>query len=496
MLVFCLLAGTAPEAFAQQTVLSQPVSVSFHHTAADSALHLLEKATGYNLTYNARFVPQNRYMDAFFKSVPFGVILDSIFANPLLQYKQIGRQVVVFLPQDKRLFSRPEYRYTGRVVVAGTGAPLPYATAGILHRGFGVICNKEGFFAITIPEEYLKDTLMISALGYYPLKVPVSVLDSFRLFRLHQKIVSLPEILIRSLPARELVRRAILHIPDHYDANAFTFGGFYREEVKKNRQYMSYTEALLQIYKKPMRPTLYHDQVKVLKMRKYTNITTKDSVLFKLQGGLQAVLSLDLIRRQPGFLSAGQMNRFVYALQNMTVLDNRLLYVVSFSPRNENVLPAVTGTLYIDATSLAIVRIVFHYERKSLRKNRVQYVLKKRGHVQAFPVWAEYRVSYQRYQGRYYIQYVLGNIRFKVKRQKHWLRSTYTLSFEIMRTNINNKNPGRFAANETLPPGKIFSDQKTGYDVSYWHKANILVPEADIQQALKGFRKEVLGIKK
>ncbi len=490
-LIVLLEMGTGPVAMAQQTVLNRPVTISFERLKADSALHLLEKATGFNFTYNTRFLPQHSVINARFNAVPFSVILDSIFANPLLNYKILGHQVVVVLPGKKSTGSNLYYRYKGRVAGVGTGSPLPYATVAVLHDGYGVITNKEGYFSLQIPADYLKDTLTVSSLGYYPVKVPVSELDSFTAFRLHRKIVSLPEILIRSIPATELIKKAIRRIPSNDYLKAFTFTGFYREEIKKNRKYMSYTEALLQIYKKPQRPTLYRNQVKVLKMRKYTNITANDTVLFKLQGGLHAVLALDLVRNRPDFLRTDRMDRFIYSLQNMTVLDNKLLYVVSFAPRNESVVPAVSGTLYIEVSSLAIVRVKFHYNRKSLRKNKVQYVLKSRGNVHAFPVWAEYQVSYQLFQGKYYVHYVLGKIRFKVKRKRQWLRSVYDLSFEIMSTDINSSRPERFSPEETLRPGKIFSDQKSGYDATYWKNSNILVPESDIKRALKGFREEI-----
>ncbi len=500
LLIFVLVFGSVSLAEAQRMTLARPVSVSFSKLDADSALHVLERKTGVRLTYNARFLPLHRQINARFDSVPLAVVLDSIFGNPLLNYKLTGRQLVVFRVNDtgNAAYPQPELseRLTGRVVNSGTGAPVPYASVSVLHRGYGVITNREGDFALEIPKGFLKDTLAVGFLGYHRLLVPVSGLQGFRVFRLYPKIISLPEILIRSTSARELVAGAISKIPSNDFLKSFTFRGFYREEIKKSNRYLSYTEALLDVYKKPARPTLYRNQVKLVKMRKFVNVNRHDTVMFKLKGGLQAVFQLDLIRERPGFLLLSDMDHYDYALQNMTVSNGRLLYVVSFAPRNGQVHPALQGTLYIDAVSLAIVRVAFHYERKSLRRQKIQYVVKSRGDVRAYPVMARYQVSYQLFRGKYYVHYVLGNIRFRVKRKKQWLRSTYSISFEIMSTDINNRHPVRFARKETMPVNRIFSDLVSGYDLSYWKNANILVPETDIKNALKGFKKEVLGHEK
>ncbi len=497
LLIFVLMAWFTGATFAQQVTLQRPVSVSFPKLEADSALRLLERACGIHFTYNARFLPAHRQLNARFDSIPLAVVLDSIFGNPLLHYQLTGRQLVVFVAGDTVGRARQEVAIslTGRVLNGRTEVPIPYASVSVLHRGLGVITNKEGYFVLKIPKSFLQDTLSVGFLGYHRQKVPVEKLRGFQVFRLYPKIISLPEILIRSISAHDLVARAIAKIPSNDFLPSYTFRGFYREEVKKNNRYMSYTEALLDVYKKPARPTLFHDQVKVLKMRKFTNVSRGDTVLFKLQGGLQAVLQLDMVRHRPAFLLRAGMDDFVYALQNMTVSNGRLLYVVSFAPRSEKARPAMQGTLYIDAATYAIVRMAFHYDRKSLRRHKVQYVVKSHGNVHAYPVEAGYQVSYRLYRGKYYVHYVLGNIRFRVKKKKQWLHSTYHISFEIMSTDIDNRHPVRFARNETMPVNKIFSDFVSGYDLSYWKNANVLIPEADIKKALQGFKMEVMGHK-
>ena len=126
---------------------------------------------------------------------------------------------------------------------------------------------------------------------------------------------------------------------------------------------------------------------------------------------------------------------------------------------------------------------------------KVRFVLKSNSYVHAFPVSVRYLVSYQPFNGKYYIHHILGNIGFRVKQKKHWLRSGYDVSFEMMSIDINNRHPVRFASGETVKTNKIFSDFIPGYDFAYWKNANVMVPESDINRILKGLKREDLKIK-
>jgi hypothetical protein len=491
-----LLLGTGSVTLGQHIRLEQPVTITFRQLKADSALQLLQSKTGLNMTYNARFLPGNQRLNAQFEKVPLSIILDSIFQNPLLHYKIMSRQLVVFrLPQKDADQSRllPAFKYfSGKITDARTGTPLPYASVSVLHEALGVITNKAGFFVIQIPDTHNNDTLIISHMGYYRQEIPVATLIGFQSIALHEKSVSLPEIFIRSTTAVNLVQKAIARLPANFYTASFMLRGFYREIIKKNKKYLSYTEALLDIYKRPLRPTLFHDQIKVLRMRKYSNFSHQDSVMFKLKGGLDAVLHLDVARNRPGFLEANQMSHYTYGFEDFTSLNNHLVYVVSFKPRSEEALPAYEGELYIDASSLAIVQVRFHYDRKALRKMNVQYVLKSSRRTRAFPVRAEYRVSYQLFNGKYFIHHILGDIRFSVQQKQRWLRSIFDVSFEIMTTDINSSHPARFANSETVKTNKVFSDFISEYDFPFWKTANIMVPEDNIIKALQHFKEKEL----
>lgn len=485
---------------AQESQLNQPVSVNFNNLLVDSALQVLGKKVHLDLTYNSKFLLSKRLIKASFDAVPLSIILDSLFQNPLLSYQIVQSQLVVLPKLETEVASEdipPSFiSLSGKITDEGNKRSLPFSSISVLHRGIGVISNKEGLFIIKIPRYLQNDTLLISHLGYFQKKLPIALLKPFNRYSLNEKVVSLPEILIRNTSAQALVEKALSKISTNYFVVPFSLRAFYRESVSRNKKYMSYTEALLDIYKRPLRPTLYHDQVKVIKNRKFTDINSRDTVMFKLKGGLDAILQLDVIRNRPDFMRLSRMKAYQFAVDNMTVIDGQLVYVISFEPRSEQMLPAFEGDLYIDATTLAILQVRFSYARNSLKKMKTQFVIKSSRHFKSAPTRVSYQVSYQEFKGKYYIQHIYGNISLKVKRKRQWLNSKYDVSFEMMSTDIDCAHPLRFPSGEKANTNRIFSDFIPGYDISYWKNANIMLPEANINKVLGGLKEEDLKIEK
>lgn len=484
---------------AQQNALYQPVSVKFNNTLIDSAFKILEKKTHLDFTYNSNLIPKLRKITATFDSVPLSIILDSLLQKPLIQYKIIENQLVFYekkssssLPPPNK---EPQKIITGKIVDYYTKRTLPFSSVSIQNRPVGVISNEDGYFVFKVPDQYKNDTLVISRLGYYLYKIPIVDIHKYKTYEMYERTVSLPEILIRNTSPTALVRHAILKIPKNYFTGPYLMRSFYREMIKKDKHYLSYTEAILDIYKKPMRPTLFRDEVKVEKERKYSDINSRDTIMFKLKGGIEAILELDIIRNPLEFIQLNE-NKYQYNLVDMEYMDGKLSYVIRFAPEEGQEEPAFDGEMYIDAQSLAILEIRFGYSKKSLKKLRNVFIVKNTRHLKSYPIENHYVVSYQEFNGKYYIHHILGNIGLKVKRKKKWLASRYSVTFEMINTDIENKSPTRFAASKTIKPNRIFSDMVSGSRHITWKNQNTIPPEKNITKALKKFKMENLNEKK
>lgn len=477
---------------AQQSALYQKISVRFQNVTVDTAFRILSKKINLDFTYNTVLIPHQKKITATFDSVPLSIILDSLIQKPLVQYCIIDNQLVLYQKNDTSRFSKAKIQKAktimGKVVDNANGQPLPYSSVSILNQNIGVISNEDGFFIFKIPTSYQGDTLVVSHLGYYLYKIPISKIKDNRVYKMQERSVSLPEILIRSIPPSEIVKRAILKIPENYFRGPYLMRSFYREMVKRDKKYMSYTEAILDIYKRPMRPTLFKNEVKVVKERKFSNLKLQDTLTFKLKGGIDAILKLDVIRNPLDFIELNNKT-YHYSLVNMQFLDGRLTYVIRFTPIEDTEEPVFEGEMYIDTKSFAILQIRFGYSKKSLRKMRDVFVVKTTRHIKSYPTENQYIVSYKLLDGKYYIHHIVGTIGLKVKRRNRWLASRYLVTFEMIGTDIENKRPIRFVASQTIKPNKVFSDMISRGETRFWRNENIIPPENDITKALKKFKR-------
>ena len=493
--------------YSQDQVLFQPITVNFNNISIDSALNIIENKIDYNFTYNSIYAIYQKPLNAKFTNVPLSIVLDSIFRNPYLTYKIIDKQLVIFKQEPDTLFEtkplkeRPNtpsnYTINGRIIDSKSKENIPYASIGFLNKNRGTISNDDGNFSLTYNDQFLNDTLLIGHLGYRKLAIPVSELKSDSTYKLEQQSISLQEVVIRSSDPRSLIRQALESKSKNYDTNPFVHRAFYRETVKRNDRYMVYTEALFDIFKTAYRPTLFDDQLKLIKQRKFTDVTSKDTVLFKLQGGLSTSLMLDVIKHPINFLDENHLFEYDYFIRDMVIVDNDLAYLIEFRPNKMSNDMEFTGEIYLNINTLAIVKVNFNFTHDALKKLKNTFILKQSKAIKAHPFDSEYSVTYKKsINGLYYINHIQGCLKLKVKRKRKLLSSTYQTSFEMISTDINTRDVSRFSRKETMNSNKIFSDLTDTYNLQFWVNENIIIPEEDLSKALQHFRQEDLSLEK
>ena len=224
---------------AQENQLFQLTSAKFCNISLDSALHILEDKTELNFTYNSVFTGSQKTINAEFNYVPLSIILDSLFVNPCINFKIIDKQIVIYNNKDSINEIPPASNITktisGKIIDDKNGEILAFSSIGILNGNIGTITNNDGFFILTIPSEYINDTIVITHIGYFNNVIPVMKINNDTVFRMEQQFISLPEIVIRNSASDELIRKAIKNIKTNYISDPFILRAFYRETVKKNK---------------------------------------------------------------------------------------------------------------------------------------------------------------------------------------------------------------------------------------------------------------------
>jgi hypothetical protein len=85
------------------------------------------------------------------------------------------------------------------------------------------------------------------------------------------------------------------------------------------------------------------------------NINIRDTLLVKLQSGLDACLALDGIKNRFDFINAANVNDYNYRMTDIINIDNEVAYVIDFEQVDEIVdLPLFQGSIFINTYNYGV----------------------------------------------------------------------------------------------------------------------------------------------
>lgn len=84
------------------------------------------------------------------------------------------------------------------VVSESTGKPITYASVGVINRNFGTVTDTLGNFSLTIPREFINDSVRISSIGYTAQTFAVKDIQNIPdTIRLADNAVMLSEVVVK-----------------------------------------------------------------------------------------------------------------------------------------------------------------------------------------------------------------------------------------------------------------------------------------------------------
>ncbi len=480
---------------AQDNILDSLFSFTQGTVKTVNALNLITRQTGYYFTYDSRLIDAEKKTDFQFRSTPLRIILNSILGNDSLRYTIVDKYIIIsrFVPlpsaqTDSIIPSGREY-ITGTVVDADSDEPLPFATVGLKNTGKGTVSNANGEFGMNIHPGWPADTLSISYLGYLSREIPVvqAVGNNFTI-RMQKEFISIPEIIIKTQAAQEIIYKAFSAISSNYGNTPVILTGFYREGVMKKQELQNYSEAIISIYKSSYSGSLLRDQIKILKSRKIDNVDRTDTLAIRLKAGLSTCLELDGIRNHFDFISRQNMPEYRYIISDIVSYDDESAFVIDFEQRENVDLPLYRGSLYINTYDFAILHADFELHPKYINKMKSSFISGSSRGFDTWPQTVKYSVSYRKFNNRYFLNHVRGDLVFLSKQKRRLFNSQFKVFFELAITDMNAESVSRFDKEELAPIHSVFSRTITSYDSKFWENQDFLRPEENLLQALKNMK--------
>ena len=382
---------------------------------------------------------------------------------------------------------------SGKIVDKETLKPIMYANVSIVGTSAGTVANSEGEFIIKVAKNKPNDQIAISHIGYKTFKSSADLLKKAdNKIILEQELISLKEIIVRIEDPISLIKGALSNVRYNYRTNPVMVTGFYRETMKQNRKYVSIAEAVLEGYKASYTNNFVDDRVKVVIGRKGQDVKKMDTLLVKLQGGPVTPFYLDIVKNPGDIFSDDYIKYYDFKLDGQTSIDNKHCYIVSFTQKPSVDLPLYDGKVYIEVETLAIVGLEFSLSKTGIAEATSLFVKKKPLTLNFETLGADYLVRYTEVNGKWCLNYVRSELKFKCKWKKKLFSSNYTAMVEMAITDIDSTNVNKIKSKESISMNDVFSDKADDFkNDEFWGDYNYIKPDESIQNAIEKLSKKL-----
>ena len=383
----------------------------------------------------------------------------------------------------------------GKVIDAETRNPLVFATVAVQGTNVATVTNLDGEFILKIASSLSNPGIEILYIGYENRIIQISDLrDGGRnnSIELKQSVIPIREVVIKSITPEEIIKQVIMRVSDNYTGIPNLMTSFYRETIRKNKNYVSIAEAVIEIFKAPYNNTLRSDMARVYKGRKNVEETRFDTVLFRLQGGPTTTLQLDMIKNPYSILSMEAMSSYDYKLVNIVVIDEMPHYVIEFHQKTDIDMSLFLGRLFIEMETFALTEAAFSMNLEDKNRASQIFIRKKPIGMKITPVMTSYRVKFREQEGKWYFAYSRAEIKLKVKWKKKLFNPTYTTMSEIAVTDRTEEEVIKFNSRERLKKGDIFTQQLSAFgDPDFWGDYNVIEPDQSIESAIRRLNRKL-----
>ena len=380
----------------------------------------------------------------------------------------------------------------GQLKDAKTGEKINYATISVPNTSIGTVSNSDGEFTLKVNTTLNAEYFEVSHISYATAKFKISdAVGKEKTFYLDLQPIQLKEISIVPGDARGIVEMAIRNVSKNYSKVPNMMTGFYRESIRQRRDYLSIAEAVVDIYKAPYSDN-QDDQVKIYKGRMGSNVRKADTLMVQLQGGPNVSMLLDIVKNTDLSIALNNLDNYQFEFGSMVNIDNKLNWVITFSPVVENEEPLYFGKLFIAQDNMAITRAEFSLDLKDESKASRVFIQKKPMGLHFMPTSTSYLVTYKEQGGKYFLNYVRVDLKFTCDWKRRLFKNHYTVMSEVAITDRREDKIVKFANHDVFKLNMVFAEKVQDFaDADFWGEYNIIEPENSIENAIKKLSKSM-----
>lgn len=172
-------------------------------------------------------------------------------------------------------------------------------------------------------------------------------------------------------------------------------------------------------------------------------------------------------------------------------IDERMQYVIRFTPKEKVDYALFQGLLYIDQETLSFSKAEFELDMSDKNKATRAILRKKPRGLHFKPQEMAFTVTYRLDDGISYLNYIQTKTRFKCDWKRRLFSSGYTTYAEMVMVDREDKTDRAISRKAAFGNSDVFYDKVTDYwDADFWKGYNIIEPTETLDKAVKKLKKD------
>jgi hypothetical protein len=371
----------------------------------------------------------------------------------------------------------------GRILDETNQQPIPFTNICVKQCGIGTISNSEGFFRLVLPQNATKYDLTIIQIGYKSKYISLANLEKDYSILLTPNPILMEEVLV--VPddfIKRLIKNAYDSIKRNYPISATLYTGFYRDaQFMNDTIYLSFIEAILNVFKDGYLNSHGTGQITIKKSRKYNRpgIDSLNNVQF--YGGAFLPVDFDFVYSQASFINPASFRKYTYKISEAKNENGNDTYTVFFFSKDTSS-GISKGSFVLDKKTLAYLEIMGNKQLPAKILNLTPFHWRN----------IDYTIKYQEFMGKMHLSYAFVKSNgYNIYTEKDIYKER-----EFVTTSIKTDSVRPIPFKEQLQYSDVINLKSENYAISDWKDYTILEPSQrfSTQNELKYDQEESIDI--
>ena len=210
----------------------------------------------------------------------------------------------------------------------------------------------------------------------------------------------------------------------------------------------------------------------------------------KIVGGPTLPVILDFVKNSDFLFDSNDLKYYTFSMKRPVCIDDRMQYVIRFSPKVKLGYALCEGLIYIDQESLSFSKAEFNLDMSDKDKATNAILRKKPRGLRFKPQELAFTVVYKLVDGISYLNYIKTKTRFKCDWKRRLFSSGYTTYAEMVIVDRMDNPEIGISRKLAFGNNDIFYDKVENYwDSNFWNDYNIIEPTESLEKAVDKLRR-------